>query len=105
MSVDPSCKEEAERFRLEGKSHYERNEFEEAIQKYIQAGELYRSCGSEEWEAKMWGNVALMHMKLNQPTISLEYANRAVEMSPLNSKAYYRRAQALEHVNEYVGQC
>ena len=71
---------------MEGKSHYERNEFEEAIQKYIQAGELYRSCGSKEWETKMWGNVALMHMKLNQPTNSLEYANRVVEMSPPNSK-------------------
>ena len=30
----------------------------------------------------MWCNVALVYMKLNQSTECLEYANKAIELSP-----------------------
>ena len=90
---------------------------------YVRASQIYEQSGCTKLEAKVWCNMSLAHLKLNEPEISLQCAKKALQLDATYCKvsswshlefffylksfpttqAYYRRAQALEKLKKYQG--
>ena len=81
----------AENFKLEGNKFLQENNFIEAIKKYTQAIELKIETKKN---AIYYSNRAFANLKLDHMGLTIEDANKSIEIDPNYYKAYYRRSSA-----------
>ena len=81
----------AENFKSEGNKFLQENNFIEAIKKYTQAIELKIETKKN---AIYYSNRAFANLKLDHMGLTIEDANKSIEIDPNYYKAYYRRSSA-----------
>ena len=47
---------------------------------YVRASQIYEQSGCTKLEAKVWCNMSLAHLKLNEPENSLQCAKKALQL-------------------------
>jgi len=56
---------------------------------------------ARDLEVALCNNMVMVYLKCKQPRKAIESCNQVLELSPGNTKAYYRKAKALLELREY----
>ena len=94
--VDADDKEKATTFKLEGNSFFAKKEYLRAIECYTAA------TASDPTDATFYSNRSACYLNLDQYEKALIDGYVARELKPERARAYYRIAQALFKMGEYV---
>mmetsp|Transcript_13152 Transcript_13152/g.24248 ORF Transcript_13152/g.24248 Transcript_13152/m.24248 type:complete len:273 (+) Transcript_13152:46-864(+) len=102
-----------------GKEEYNKGNFAEALKswqrslksvKYITDKGLYKDKPDQlaevaQMEQKLWLNLAQGYLKVRDWNQAVDYSNLVLAVEPANSKALYRKAQALYELNKFTEAC
>ncbi|RWS10668.1 Protein unc-45-like protein [Dinothrombium tinctorium] len=88
----------------EGNKRFKTGEYSEAIDFYLKAlkeANDASECESSECRLAIYKNLAAAYLKLNDHSQAAQYASKAIELSPYDVKALFRRMQAFEQLKMY----
>mmetsp|Transcript_30413 Transcript_30413/g.70028 ORF Transcript_30413/g.70028 Transcript_30413/m.70028 type:complete len:274 (-) Transcript_30413:52-873(-) len=102
-----------------GKEEYNKGNYAEALKswqrsmksvKYITDKGLYKDKPDQlaevaQMEQKLWLNMAQGYLKVRDWGQAVDYSNLVLAREPENSKALYRKAQALYELNKFTEAC
>jgi len=102
-----------------GKEEYNKGNYEEALKswqrslksvRYIVDKGLYRDkpdqlAEVDQMEMKLWLNMSQGYLKVRDWTQAVEFSDKVIGREPGNSKALYRKAQALYELNRFTEAC
>ncbi|XP_035695392.1 uncharacterized protein LOC118429115 [Branchiostoma floridae] len=89
-------KEDPETLRQQGNDLYKKEQYSEAISCYTRAINI----SGDNVDERLYSNRSLCYWKLGQYKLSLDDADKCIELNSMSGKAYYRRALALAELVE-----
>lgn len=99
MKTKSEESQRAEKLKEEGNSHFKAGRYENALSSYLEALSVNPSAGPDT--AVYHKNLAAVYLKLEQHLEAAKQCTKAIEITPNDPKALFRRCQAFEAMERY----